>query len=420
MIKRLKLKFILTNMLLISIVMMAAFAIIYFSAEVNLENSSSNTMHALAQTEHKKPALPHRPDFEPREEFMTFSECYIIHIDEFAGRWHIEGADGPDALTEDDIDYVNELIAEIDLKNSDEGILEEYNMRYYYQKAPDGKTIVLMDKSFEDDNLNKLLLSFLLIGSIAFAAFLLISILVAGIAVKPVAKSIDQQKQLISDMSHELKTPITVISTNTDIVLSHNESTVNDEQKWLYYIKDETKRMSELVNMMLFLAKNDEATAQPLLTDLDLSTIAYEIALPFETVCFENKKKLAIDIEPGIFIKGDEPSVKQLMVILLDNALKYSNENGDIAIKVGRFGDKYGFSVQNSGEPIPKDSIPYIFDRFYRVDKARSRDKGGSGLGLSIAKKIIDNNNAAITVTSNAEAGTTFCCYFEPSKHKKR
>ncbi len=419
MLKKLKLKFILTNMLLISIVMITAFAVIYFSAEANHENNSSNTMHALAQAGHRKPGFPHKP-LETDKNIISYSECYVIHIDEKAKRWQIEGVGAPNALTDDVVEYINELITAINAKDNNEGVLEEHNMRYYYQNTPDGKTIVLMDKSYEDDSLHQLLISFTLIGSIAFAAFLLISIIVAGIAVKPVAESIKQQKQLISDMSHELKTPITVISTNADIVLSHNESTVDDEQKWLHYIKDETKRMSDLVNTMLYLAKTDEATTKPALTDLDLCSIAYEIALPFETVCFENKKKLMIDIEPNITIKGDEASIKQLLVILLDNALKYSNENGDIGIKVGKFGDKCGVSVTNTGEPIPKECIPYIFDRFYRVDKARSRDKGGSGLGLSIAKKIIDNNNAAITVSSNAESGTTFCCYFDSPKHKKR
>ncbi|MBQ0108844.1 MAG: GHKL domain-containing protein, partial [Clostridiales bacterium] len=121
-----------------------------------------------------------------------------------------------------------------------------------------------------------------------------------------------------------------------------------------------------------------------------------------------------------IYVKCNKQSIKQLIGILLDNAIKYSNDNGKIIFSLKRDQDKAVMSVFNTGDPIPKEEIPYLFDRFYRVDESRSRDKGGNGLGLSIAKKIIENNEGSISVISNEENGTTFFCTFKLSKKSKK
>lgn len=419
MIKKLKLKFILTNMTLISIVMLAAFSMLYFNTANELEENSISAMKDIARNDHRKlDSL-----FEPKPEGdknHSYLSTYTIDLDEHTNTCFIDGFGDVENLTEDKIKYINGLIYSVKTQENNEGVLEEYNMRYFYTETPSGLRIVLLDKGYEDDSLSNLLVSFATIGSIAFTAFLIISVIVARIAVKPVAESIKQQKQLVSDISHELKTPITIISTNTDIVLSHNESTVDSERKWLGYIKDETKRMSELVSMMLYLAKTDESGVKPSLVEFDLSNSAFEITLPFESICFENSKTFSINIEPNIKILGDEASVKQLMVILLDNAVKYSNDNGRIEFTLKSNADKAIMSVFNTGLPIPKENIPHLFDRFYRIEESRSRDKGGSGLGLSIAKRIIENNKASISVTSDMDHGTVFSCTFDIAKQKKK
>ena len=225
---------------------------------------------------------------------------------------------------------------------------------------------------------------------------------------------------MISDVSHELKTPISIIATNTDLVLSHSTSIVEDEQQWLFYIKDETVRMTELVNTMLYLAKSDESESKPNLCSFNLTNAVYEIGLPFESFCFEKDKNFNIDAEQDVYIKGDETSVKQLLVILLDNAVKHSNEQAKINLSLEIKNDKAILSVFNTGEPIPKECIPHLFERFYRVDTARSRENGGSGLGLAIAKRIIEYNEASISVLSNEKNGTLFTCTFKLDKSKKK
>lgn len=419
MIKKLKIKFILTTMISITIVMVSAFTLLYINTANSLEQSSIDAMHSIARSDHggAEGIFQHGGGKKPNSK--SYISTYTIDLNTKNNTCFVDGFGEVENLSDEQVEYINSLIHTVGNQKNTEGVLEEYNLRYFCTETVFGLRIVLLDKGYEDDNLNQLFLSLLTIGIVAFAAFLIISIIVAGIAVKPVEKSMKQQKQLVADISHELKTPIAVISTNTDIILSHEDSKVIDESKWLGYIKDETGRMTDLLNMMLYLAKTDEENSKPDLVEIDLSNLAYEIALPFESVCFENQKEFLINIQSDVFINGEASLIKQLIAILLDNAVKYSNENGKIQLDLYSNGDKAVISVFNTGEPIPKESLPLIFDRFYRVDKARSREKGGSGLGLSIAKRIIENNEGTISVSSDIESGTVFTCSFNIVKKKK-
>ena len=417
MVKKLKLKFIITNMVLVTIVMLACYVLIYAQAMKDIEKECKTAMHEIADSDNRFNYL-----FDPENKRLSkygYLSTYIIETDDVSGIYYIDGFGDVDSLTDEEKKHISALINAVNAMPNNEGILEKYNMRYYYKPTLFGKKIVLLDKSYEDDNSKRLISLFILTGIIGLGAFFGISLLVSSIAIKPIERSMKQQKQLISDVSHELKTPISVISTNTDIVMSHSDSIVSDEQKWLGYIKDETERMSELLNMMLYLAKSDEGIVMDI-KDTNISDASYEASLPFESVCFESGKEFIIDVEPDIYVKCNKQSIKQLIGILLDNAIKYSNDNGKIIFSLKRDQDKAVMSVFNTGDPIPKEEIPYLFDRFYRVDESRSRDKGGNGLGLSIAKKIIENNEGSISVISNEENGTTFFCTFKLSKKSKK
>ncbi len=417
MIKKLKLKFIISNMVIVSIIMLAVFGIQYYRTSKVLESKSLAAMKNIAESDVTIHKIPFSKDNDKNSYHYLFT--YVIDYNEKNESFCLNDSMNTETLNDEQLRYINEIITYVNNQDEDEGIFEKYNLRFYRTNTSNGIRIVVLNKLLEDRNLNEMIISFSLSGGMAFIAFFILSIILSGIVVKPVEKSLKQQQQLISDVSHELKTPITVISTNTDIVLSHNESTVEEQRKWLGYIKDETKRMSDLVSMMLYLAKTDEMVNTTTLSEFDLSNTVYEIALPFESVCFENNKIFNMHVQSDITIKGDENSIKQLLVILLDNAVKYSNQNGRIELTLKASGEKAILSIFNSGEPIPKTDIPHLFDRFYRVDQARSHDvEGGSGLGLSIAKRIIENNEASISVTSNIEHGTQFSCIFNTVKQK--
>jgi two-component system sensor histidine kinase CiaH len=204
----------------------------------------------------------------------------------------------------------------------------------------------------------------------------------------------------------------TVILANTDIILSHKEDSINNQIKWINYIKAEAERMTTLVNDLLFLAKIDSNKNEVIFSKIDLSDIVWNCVLPFESIAFEEKKIIDSEIASDIFINGNSTRLKQLIFILIDNAMKYSNGKGHINVILTKTQDKINLSVNNTGEPIPKEKIIHLFERFYRVDESRARKKDGYGLGLAIAKTIVDAHHGKITVRSSETEGTTFTVSF--------
>lgn len=166
--------------------------------------------------------------------------------------------------------------------------------------------------------------------------------------------------------------------------------------------------MKQLVEDMLFLAKTDDGSAPMLKQKLNFSDLVWGCVLPFEAVAYEQGIALEHQITPDLFLLGDEGQLKQLVIILLDNACKYAGPNGKVDIGLERQGDRVLFFVRNTGTPIPAEKLTHIFERFYRVDGSRAREKGGYGLGLAIAKQIAENHRGRLTVTSVQEEGTTF------------
>lgn len=406
-------------MLLISIVLVSAFVFVYYSTSSYLENESINAMkNVLSQMNDYKRSTILGYNIIPNEKeehsyFSTFTiETNILNETFIIDGYEIAAED----ISKKDSDYLNDLIKAVYVK-SNEGVLEKYNLRYYSVDTLLGKRIVFLDKEYENTTLSRLIVSFAIVGSGALTAFLFISVIIARIAVAPVEKSMRQQMQLVADASHELKTPITVISANADILLANKESTISDQTKWVEYIKTESSRMTALVNNMLYLAKTDDNKKAESQNIINLSDTVNSCILPFESIYFEKKKSLDIVIAPEVYIKGNENSIKQLIIILVDNAFKYSDDNGRIKVTVADEQDKAIISIWNTGIPIPPDQLSHIFERFYRVDKSRSRTEGGYGLGLSIANSIVESHNAKIHVQSTEQNGTMFTCIFKKQKN---
>ena len=166
--------------------------------------------------------------------------------------------------------------------------------------------------------------------------------------------------------------------------------------------------MKELVDDLLFLAKSDAARAPAQLTRLDFSELVLGCLLPFEPVAFEKGVVLRSHVQPSISLLGDPGQLRQLVVILLDNACKYAGDAGTVTLTLVRSGDRALLTVHNTGEPIAPEHLPHLFERFDRPDISRSRGEGGYGLGLSIAQSIVQGHKGRISVESSADAGTTF------------
>lgn len=257
--------------------------------------------------------------------------------------------------------------------------------------------------------LSNLIKTYLLVSVPVFILFLIISIHLANWMIKPVEDNFKRQRQFISDASHELKTPLTVITTNTEL-LSEEAGLTADGRQYVDNVLAVSKKMKGLVTGLLELAKSEDARDALVLESLSLSEIASRTALPFEPLFFENELTFSSQIEEGVVIKGQEDELSRLIEILLDNAIKYTAPGGRVLLKLSRLKKEVILAVSNTGEEIPEDELLRIFDRFYRTNKART-GMGSYGLGLALAKQIVSNHKGSIKATS-ANGLNTFTCIF--------
>ena len=263
--------------------------------------------------------------------------------------------------------------------------------------------------------------SVLIGGSCAFVltvfALYLINLFIAGISLKPVQRTWEQQQNFIADASHELKTPLTVILTNSNILMAHQDDTVREQLKWIDSTNEEATHMKDLVDKLLILAKTDNMQKNKLFSSVEFSDLAMRLALQFEPVAFEKGVLIETNIEDGIRIEGDQTALNQIVHILLDNAVKYAGIGGKVELTLKRKQKYVYLSTRNTGAPIPPEDLPHVFERFYRSDKARTSGNG-YGLGLAICKNLADLHKAEIGVTSDETDGTVFTVRFRCDRKK--
>lgn len=245
------------------------------------------------------------------------------------------------------------------------------------------------------------------------AALAVISWWLSGWILQPVEDAWEQQHRFIADASHELKTPLSVIIANTEILLK-DEALPEGTRRWIESTADESSHMKGLVEELLELARADEdqlgSGGISRKEDVDLSEMVESASLEFDAVAFERGSSIEETIEGGIHVTGDGEWLSHLVRILLDNACKYAYAGTRVTVSLRRQGRCCVLSVTNFGDVIDPEDLRHIFDRFYRTDQARSRDSktGGFGLGLAIAKSIAVSTGGDISATSSAEEGTTF------------
>lgn len=290
------------------------------------------------------------------------------------------------------------------------GLIPTKHMRY--MKEPNeygGYKIVFADRTSEEETLKFMVKLYGISSVLILSIMFLISDYMAHRAVSPVEKSWNKQNRFVADASHELKTPLTVILANMDIMSLNPDSTVEEQMKWIDNTKSEAKRMTQLVNDMLFLAKSDAAVEQGYsFMESNLSSLAEDCVLTFESVAFEKGIYLRSVVPEDIYVTMDEAKIKQVIMILLDNAIKYVDDNGTIFVTLAQNGKQAKLLVANTGPAIPKEKQKHIFERFFRADDSRARDKGGYGLGLSIAGNIVSAHKGKLSLEYSNEKGTCF------------
>jgi signal transduction histidine kinase len=295
-------------------------------------------------------------------------------------------------------------------KSSDKGSFKLDDSHWVFIKAQthDGYRISFLDTTSRQAILNNLVYTFSFVALITLVAIFFVSRFFANKAIQPIKEAFDKQTQFIGDASHELKTPLAVISTNVDVLLSNGEDSINTQSKWLHYIKSEVERMSKLTNDLLYLTQVNYSDVKMIYSDFVISDAVESSILTMEAIIFENDINLDYKIEPNLTIHGNKEQIKQVVMILLDNALKYTDQKGKINLTLKRDYSSIILSITNTGKGISEENQGRIFDRFYRVDKSRSRNSGGYGLGLSIAKAILEQHGGKISVKSVLNESTTF------------
>lgn len=418
MIKNLKIRFVTISMIILSLIMLTSFGGIYlvmYKSEVNMSEEIMNTL----LENHKKniPDAEKKIKFPPPQELDKKYDGNIMrsHIFVELGKnneilnvsyqYFFQNEDSEEKDYKEEIKNIINIISSsgnVSGKYTIDSVQYRYKLLRQYNHRED--FLIILDRSIEISTLKRLGFTFIIIGCTGLIVFFFISHILASWAIKPIEKAWNRQKQFIADASHELKTPLTVISANTDVVLSTPNETIKNQERWLQHIKSETTRMSKLVNELLYIAKSDANEIKMEMSDFDISNTVSSVCLMFESLIFEADRSLVSDITSKIIYFGDEDRIKQLVTILLDNALKYSLKNTEISLSLSKNNQgKIRLCLSNKCEPLTDENISKLFDRFYRVDKSRNSSTGGNGLGLNIAQTITEAHKGNISVQYNYE-----------------
>lgn len=293
------------------------------------------------------------------------------------------------------------------------GELEEYHLRFRRVSHPGGYLLAFADTSYEDSMKDHMIRNMAVICGGVWIGLFIISWFFARWAVKPVEESVRRQKQFVADASHELKTPLTVIAANAELLSGQCRGISSDVDKWIQNMNQECREMRKLIESLLLLARNDVQTSQKrTLHVCNLSDLVAEEVLVFEPVFFQNRKSITAQIAEDIHVRGNENQIGQLLKILLDNAVKYSTSGETTEVLLKKTGRrKVRLQVVSRGAPIPETERKAIFQRFYRGDMARSSGQG-YGLGLAIASEIVRTCKARIGV-EEVEGGNCFYVVFQ-------
>lgn len=330
-----------------------------------------------------KPFLNRDPHMDTRQfklsTFYTVVVSYDNHI--------IEVKNDPAAIYTDS--ELETMAKQILSDNEKSGTIEKL---VYYKMDKGGYTLIaFMDNTIIRESMNTLFRYTLIFGSVAIIIFYFLAVYLAKRIVTPLEESYQKQRQFISDAGHELKTPVSVVNANADIL----QREIGDNQ-WLANIQYESERMGNLVGQLLELARTEDV--KPQMEHIDFSRLVTAGVLPFESIAFDNGLTIDMEIANNIMIKGNSEQLRQLVSILTDNAIRYGQKGKEIKVCLANTRNAVTLSVVNDGEPIAGEQMEHLFDRFYRVNEARNSEDNHYGLGLAIAKAIVDAHHGKIEV----------------------
>ena len=427
MLKNYRKRFVMLNMILVGLVLLGTFIMIGTVEHTNSYNELKNTMTLVLKpwnsSKEKQPSRPNnnhgeknddkksspeKKQNEPKVQETRYKDDNITTI-------MYDSKSKDISVLSEELSFdgdVSEIIPEIAKQKDSFGTLYEYHIVYYREKTENEYKIAVADISYIGYRMARITVILLLAYILSMALVFFISIQLSKLAAKPMENAIEMERKFVADISHDLKTPITVILANNNIIKSNPHATVSDNLQWLDSTDNAADEMMNLINKMLTLSSLESVEKTLEKQAVNLSSIAEKCVLQMESVAYERGITVEDEITENITILSTDEYMKRICSGLIENALKYEPDGGNIKITVGTSKKKAVFSVQNFGSTINEDDLPHIFDRFYRGDKPRNLSKG-HGLGLPIVHKMCELVNAHIIVKSTKKDGTIFTVAFE-------
>ncbi len=403
MLKKLRWRFITVAMIAFSAVMAALLLIINIATYSSITHQQNETLQMLTKMETDKkvpfspdgfPAPPSHRDFSP--EFQYMLRFFAVYINDSNEVVKVNQDYIASISKEDAAGYASHVT------NGSRTSGYYNNYRYLMTDTSKGKIIIFLNSERELQVLKSLLLSTLGIAICCLIAVFILIAVFSKKAIAPFLRNIETQKRFITDAGHELKTPLTAIATSADVLAMEYEN-----NEWVQNIQHQSNRMSKLIAELITLSRLNEERPFPNITKFALTEAVWEISEPFSSLAEANGKEYIPHIEDDLVFSGDKNAIQQMLSILLDNALKYSDENGKIRLDVYKKRKKMEIVIYNT---CPINNIPdldRIFDRFYRADQSRNQ-KDSYGIGLSIAQSIAQNHGGCIKAASNNSTSITF------------
>lgn len=417
MIKKLRKKLIFVSMLSLFIVL---FVLILSIGILNYRKLVTDADHVLAILAENNGKFPEREmQKEPPKPEKNFSEKNLLFSPElpyetryFSAVVNEEGevlsAETGKIATVDE-ETITKYVQEIWEKGKQKGFIENY--RFLWDRSNGEMRIIFLDCGRSLNTFQMFLFIAAFVSFFGFLAVFLLMIFLSAYIVKPFLENYEKQKRFITDAGHELKTPLTIIDADAAVLemdLGENE--------WLSDIQNQTKRLTDLTNNLILLARMEEESMKLPMVEFPLSDVAEEVIGNFQTLAKAQNKILHGKIQPMISMLGDEKAIRQLMGILLENAVKYSDEKGEILLTVETQRNHIFLSVFNTTEFISKKEIAHLFERFYRTDKSRNSQTGGYGIGLSIAAATMRAHKGKISAITEDEKSLKITAVFPNGK----
>ena len=397
MLKRLRRKFIGITMCSIVLVLGSIIGIINLANYWNINNNADALLSVLAENDGVFPRVgdmegsgqkPPPRDMSPEAPFNTRYFTVVLRLDGTV--FSVDTGRIAAVSSEEAAEYAAQLYAQ----GKTGGFFENY--KYQAHACNEGIMYIFLDCNDELETFYSFLFVSILASLIGILLVFALVLFFSKLAVRPVAESYEKQKQFITDASHEIKTPLTVIDANTEVLEMES-----GENEWTKSIKNQVKRLASLTEKLVFLSRMEEENAALQMADFSLSEAILQTAQPYEAIAEVQGKTLSLEIERNVSYYGNEVSLRQLISLLLDNAMKYSTPGGSIAVQFRTAGKNKVLSVKNTVSHIQKGKLDMLFERFYRLDSSRSSQTGGYGIGLSVARAIVTAHKGKISAQSD-------------------